>query len=150
MPQTARGSSRGCECFQLIISCSPAVKHFCCDTQRFREEVESTGMPHAAPIDDRAWHAEASTFFHVVMSPAVFLCLPAVDVPSNGVMMSPYAVAHESQLLTLTYPMVGNYGVPDRALRDEFGLARGFESDRIHASALLVQVKTTVPVSEDA
>lgn len=45
-------------------------------------------------------------------------------------------------MLTLTYPMVGNYGVPDRSLRDEFGLAKGFESDKIHASALLVQVGT--------
>lgn len=36
--------------------------------------------------------------------------------------------------------MIGNYGVPDRSLRDEFGLAKGFESDKIHASALLVQV----------
>lgn len=45
-------------------------------------------------------------------------------------------------MLTLTYPMIGNYGVPDRSLRDEFGLAKGFESDKIHASALLVQVGT--------
>ncbi|CAN0549084.1 unnamed protein product, partial [Ectocarpus sp. 12 AP-2014] len=35
--------------------------------------------------------------------------------------------------------MIGNYGVPDRSLRDEFGLAKHFESDKIHASALLVQ-----------
>lgn len=45
------------------------------------------------------------------------------------------------QMLTLTYPMIGNYGVPDRSLRDEFGLAKHFESDKIHASALLVQVR---------
>lgn len=38
--------------------------------------------------------------------------------------------------------MVGNYGVPDRSLRDEFGLHKHFESDRIHAAALLVQVTT--------
>lgn len=43
-------------------------------------------------------------------------------------------------MITLTYPMIGNYGVPDRSLRDEYGLAKGFESDKIHASALLVQV----------
>lgn len=45
-------------------------------------------------------------------------------------------------MLTLTYPMVGNYGVPDRSLRDQFGLHKHFESDRIHAAALLVQVIT--------
>lgn len=44
-------------------------------------------------------------------------------------------------MLTLTYPMIGNYGVPDRSLRDEFGLAKHFESDKIHAAALLVQVR---------
>lgn len=46
--------------------------------------------------------------------------------------------------------MVGNYGVPDRTLRDEFGLAKHFESDKIHAAALLVQVgwesRTTLPL----
>ena len=35
--------------------------------------------------------------------------------------------------------MVGNYGVPDPSLVDEYGLARGFESGRIQASALIVQ-----------
>ena len=46
-------------------------------------------------------------------------------------------------MLTLTYPMIGNYGVPDRSLRDEFGLPKGFESHKIHASALLVQVRSS-------
>ena len=35
--------------------------------------------------------------------------------------------------------MVGNYGVPDPSRVDEYGLARGFESGRIQASALIVQ-----------
>jgi len=36
--------------------------------------------------------------------------------------------------------MVGNYGVPDSSKLDEFGLpAKGFESHKIHASALIVQ-----------
>ena len=35
--------------------------------------------------------------------------------------------------------MVGNYGVPDPDRMDEIGLPKGFESDRIHASALIVQ-----------
>ncbi|CAB1117947.1 unnamed protein product [Ectocarpus sp. CCAP 1310/34] len=47
--------------------------------------------------------------------------------------------SYKGQMLTLTYPMIGNYGVPDRSLRDEYGLAKHFESDKIHASALLVQ-----------
>lgn len=36
--------------------------------------------------------------------------------------------------------MIGNYGVSDRSLRDEFGLSKHFESDKIHAAALIVQV----------
>jgi carbamoylphosphate synthase small subunit len=43
------------------------------------------------------------------------------------------------KLLSLTTPMVGNYGVPDPSGRDEFGLAKGFESHKIQAAALIVQ-----------
>ncbi|KAL3916739.1 MAG: hypothetical protein SGILL_005041, partial [Bacillariaceae sp.] len=35
--------------------------------------------------------------------------------------------------------MVGNYGVPDRTVKDEYGLPKFFESDRIHVAGLLVQ-----------
>lgn len=34
--------------------------------------------------------------------------------------------------------MVGNYGVPDVAVLDEFGLSKYFESDEIHITALVV------------
>lgn len=27
--------------------------------------------------------------------------------------------SYKSQILTLTYPLVGNYGIPDEALKDE-------------------------------
>lgn len=47
--------------------------------------------------------------------------------------------SYQGQILTLTQPMVGNYGVPDRKAIDEHGLPAFFESDRIHATALLVQ-----------
>lgn len=45
----------------------------------------------------------------------------------------------KSQLLCLTFPMIGNYGVPDRTAVDEYGLPKGFESHAIHAAALIVQ-----------
>ncbi len=41
------------------------------------------------------------------------------------------------QILTLTYPLVGNYGVPDCSL-DENGLSRFLESEKIHVSGLIV------------
>lgn len=47
--------------------------------------------------------------------------------------------SYQGQILTLTQPMVGNYGVPDRKAVDEYGLSAHFESYKIHASGLLVQ-----------
>jgi len=44
--------------------------------------------------------------------------------------------SYRGQLLTLTYPLVGNYGVPADDHDDP--PSRHFESDRIHAAALLV------------
>jgi carbamoyl-phosphate synthase small subunit len=41
------------------------------------------------------------------------------------------------QILVNTYPLVGNYGVPDDAV-DEWGIPRHFESGRIWASGLVV------------
>lgn len=41
--------------------------------------------------------------------------------------------------MALTSPMVGNYGVPNPATMDAYGLPEFFESSRIHAAALLVQ-----------
>lgn len=47
--------------------------------------------------------------------------------------------SYRGQLLTLTYPMIGNYGVPPKGIIDDVGLPKGFESEMIHASALIVQ-----------
>ncbi|XP_076067925.1 carbamoyl-phosphate synthetase 2, aspartate transcarbamylase, and dihydroorotase rudimentary isoform X2 [Oratosquilla oratoria] len=41
------------------------------------------------------------------------------------------------QLLVLTYPLVGNYGVPDQS-KDDLGLPRWFESWRIWAGGLII------------
>ena len=45
--------------------------------------------------------------------------------------------SYEGQILVLTYPLVGNYGVPAPAV-DEWGLPRGFESHRISVKGLVV------------
>lgn len=47
--------------------------------------------------------------------------------------------SYQGQILTLTTPMVGNYGVPSRSAVDSLGLPAYFEANRIHASALIVQ-----------
>lgn len=46
--------------------------------------------------------------------------------------------SYEGQILVITFPLVGNYGVPDRELEDVFGLPKYFESNRIHIAGLVV------------
>ncbi|KAI6208543.1 CAD protein [Aphelenchoides besseyi] len=47
--------------------------------------------------------------------------------------------SYARQLLTLTYPLIGNYGVADQTAIDDLGLPRGFESDRVWPAALIVE-----------
>ncbi|ESP03191.1 hypothetical protein LOTGIDRAFT_137874, partial [Lottia gigantea] len=51
--------------------------------------------------------------------------------------------SYRGQILTLTYPIIGNYGVPDTNKVDEFGLRSYVESDKIQVSGLIVQDYTT-------
>jgi len=46
--------------------------------------------------------------------------------------------SYSGQILALTYPLVGNYGVPDLSTRDADGIRKYFESDRIQARGLVV------------
>lgn len=46
--------------------------------------------------------------------------------------------SYRGQILVLTYPLIGNYGVPDDSQVDEFGLPRYFESSSIHIAGLIV------------
>ncbi len=46
--------------------------------------------------------------------------------------------SYAGQILTLTYPLIGNYGVPDPKAKDESGIPKYFESDRIQARGLVV------------
>ncbi|CAD1808210.1 carbamoyl-phosphate synthase, large subunit [Candida parapsilosis] len=49
--------------------------------------------------------------------------------------------SYEGQILVITYPLVGNYGVPDRKLLDDDytpALPKYFESNRIHIAGLVV------------
>ncbi|XP_061648850.1 carbamoyl-phosphate synthase [ammonia], mitochondrial isoform X3 [Phyllopteryx taeniolatus] len=47
--------------------------------------------------------------------------------------------SYRGQILTLTYPLVGNYGVPNTHKLDKLGLRKHVESDGIQVSGLLVQ-----------
>ncbi|CAF1248522.1 unnamed protein product [Rotaria sp. Silwood1] len=46
------------------------------------------------------------------------------------------------EILVLTFPLIGNYGVPDEKIIDDFGLLRWFESDKIYTSGLIVSAYT--------
>jgi carbamoyl-phosphate synthase small subunit len=46
--------------------------------------------------------------------------------------------SYRGQILVLTYPLIGNYGVPDESVKDEHGLPLYFESSNIHISGLVV------------
>ena len=45
--------------------------------------------------------------------------------------------SYKGQILVLTYPLIGNYGIPDNQT-DEWGLSQNFESDKITVSGLVV------------
>lgn len=45
--------------------------------------------------------------------------------------------SYAGQIMTLTYPLAGNYGVPSTGMADD-GMARFMESERIHAAGLVV------------
>jgi carbamoyl-phosphate synthase small subunit len=45
--------------------------------------------------------------------------------------------SYRGQMLVMTYPIVGNYGVPTDEL-DEYGLSKFFESDKVQVAALIV------------
>lgn len=46
--------------------------------------------------------------------------------------------SYEGQIIVLTYPLIGNYGVPNTKAKDENGLLKFFESDKIHIKGLIV------------
>ena len=46
--------------------------------------------------------------------------------------------SYNGQILTLTYPLIGNYGVPNPSIKDRDGISKYFESDRIQARGLVV------------
>ena len=45
--------------------------------------------------------------------------------------------SYKGQILVATYPLIGNYGVPDENAK-EYGLPLFFESDQIHVTAFIV------------
>jgi carbamoyl-phosphate synthase small subunit len=51
--------------------------------------------------------------------------------------------SYSGQILTLTYPLVGNYGVPDPEQKNDDGIPNHFESEKIQARGLIVHELST-------
>lgn len=46
--------------------------------------------------------------------------------------------SYSGQILTITYPLVGNYGVPDPSIKDNDGISQFFESSKIQVRGLVI------------
>lgn len=66
---------------------------------------------------------------------------------TTGMVGYPEALTDASfkgQILNMTFPMIGNYGVPCTKTLDSIGLNKYIESDRIHAAGMIVQDYSSV------
>jgi carbamoyl-phosphate synthase large subunit/carbamoyl-phosphate synthase small subunit len=45
--------------------------------------------------------------------------------------------SYAGQILVFTYPLIGNYGIPDVA-KDEYGLEKNYESNKIHVKGVVI------------
>lgn len=53
--------------------------------------------------------------------------------------------SYKGQILTFTYPLIGNYGVPDYKNLDQWKLPRYFESDKIQVAGAIMHELCTEP-----
>jgi carbamoyl-phosphate synthase small subunit len=57
--------------------------------------------------------------------------------------------SYRGQILCMTYPLIGNYGVPSKSINDGYGLPKYFESDNIQVSGLVVHELSNVANHRD-
>jgi carbamoyl-phosphate synthase small subunit len=50
---------------------------------------------------------------------------------------------YRGQILSMTYPLIGNYGAPDHTAIDAYGLMKHMESNQIHVSGVVCQNYST-------
>jgi len=81
----------------------------------------------SAPIKCNSFGANESVSGEVVFNTGMVGYPEALTDPS-----------YRGQILVLTYPLIGNYGVPDESVLDELGLPLYFESKDIHITGLVV------------
>ncbi|MEO2221232.1 MAG: glutamine-hydrolyzing carbamoyl-phosphate synthase small subunit [Nitrosopumilus sp.] len=78
-------------------------------------------------LDGQGFGYSTTTFGEIVFNTGMVGYTEALTDPS-----------YNGQLLTLTYPLVGNYGVPDPSITDTDGISKFFESNKIQIRGLVV------------
>jgi carbamoyl-phosphate synthase (ammonia) len=104
-----------------------------------REKVDRRNVPHFST--PAVLEFEDGSKFHGVSFGANKPTSGEV-VFTTGMVGYPEALtdpSFEGQILNMTFPMIGNYGVPCTKSLDEYGLNKFIESDRIHAAGVIVQ-----------
>jgi carbamoyl-phosphate synthase small subunit len=81
----------------------------------------------SSPIEGRSFGAPVNMSGEVVFNTGMVGYPEALTDPS-----------YRGQILVLTYPLIGNYGVPDENVLDAHGLPEYFESREIHIKGLVV------------
>jgi hypothetical protein len=80
-----------------------------------------------SPLQGNSFGANTSVAGEVVFNTGMVGYPEALTDPS-----------YRGQILVLTYPLIGNYGVPDESVRNGDGLPTYFESNQIHIAGLIV------------
>ena len=78
-------------------------------------------------LDGQGFGCSTTVFGEIVFNTGMVGYAEALTDPS-----------YNGQILTLTYPLVGNYGVPDPSIVDEDGISKFFESDKMQIRGLVV------------
>ena len=87
------------------------------------------------------WFATVELFSALISRENYIFCTFVSTVFQTGMVGYPEALtdpSYKSQILTLTFPLIGNYGVPDGQEKDEYGITRWLESRQIWAGGLVV------------
>lgn len=81
----------------------------------------------STPITGNSFGADTTVSGEVVFNTGMVGYPEALTDPS-----------YRGQILVLTFPLIGNYGVPDESVKDELGLPKFFESSEIQIKGLIV------------
>lgn len=107
--------------------------------------MRERGANAAAPLSTPAYLQLASGHVFPGLSFGAPLSTSGEAVFQTGMVGYPEALtdpSYAAQLLVLTYPLVGNYGVPDMSVADDVGIPLNAESSNIHAAGLVVSSYT--------